>query len=68
MINECYLKHCFPPWTKQRNTHIANAIENNESYITQKAVLPQAIQQQPNGKLFYIWTNGTIIEDSPFFW
>jgi len=35
IINECYLKHGFPPWMKQRNNYATNVIEKEEGYKTE---------------------------------
>jgi len=39
--DECYFKHDFSPWMRQRSNHIFDAIEINDEYVIEKVRTPQ---------------------------
>jgi len=50
IADECYSKHGFPPWMKQRTNYTANVVERNEDCNGENEEFSQA--KTHNEKIF----------------
>jgi len=67
IVDECYWKHRFPSWMKQKRNHNANVIENVEEQVAtkDKSSQDQFINNQIMSALFTLFnlliTNKTLL-------